>query len=140
MPNKEFITGRLINWTLTDKVNRIVVNVGVAYGTNATRAMELMLRAAEETEHVLEDPKPVVSLEGFGDNALTLVLRAYLGSLDYRLATITALHQAVMQKFREEGIDIAFPQRDVHLSTSQPLEIQVRPGGDAPAHGAGPGK
>jgi len=132
VPNKEFITGRLINWTLSDKMNRIVINVGVAYGTDVAKAMEVMFQAAQETEHVLEDPKPVVSFEGFGDNALNLVLRAYLGSLDYRLATITALHQAINRKLLEAGIDIAFPQRDVHLRTSQPLEIRFGGGGDTP--------
>jgi potassium efflux system protein len=134
VPNKEFITGRLINWTLSDKMNRVVINVGVVYGTDVAKAMELMFEAAQETEHVLEDPKPLVSFEGFGDNALNLVLRAYLGSMDYRLATITALHQAINRKLLEAGIDIAFPQRDVHLSTARPLEISLirRDGGSGP--------
>jgi potassium efflux system protein len=115
IPNKEFITGRVINWTLTDKVNRIIINVGVAYGSDVNQAMALMLEAAEENENVLQDPKPVATFEAFGDSSLTLLLRAYLGSMDNRLATITALHTAINKKFSEAEIEIPFPQRDIHL-------------------------
>jgi potassium efflux system protein len=115
IPNKEFITGRVINWTLTDKVNRIIINVGVAYGSDVNQAMDLMAKAAEENENVLQDPKPVATFEAFGDSALTLLLRAYLGSMDNRLATITALHTSINQKFSDAGIEIPFPQRDIHM-------------------------
>jgi potassium efflux system protein len=125
IPNKEFITGRVVNWTLTDRMNRVVVTVGVAYGSDVARAMSLMLEAAAENENVLKDPKPVATFEGFGDNALTLLLRTYLGNLDNRLATITALHQAINDKFLAAGINIAFPQRDVHLETGKPLDIRL---------------
>ncbi len=134
VPNKEFITGRLLNWSLSDEMTRVVVVVGVAYGSDVDRALELMREAAEEHEHVLDDPKPILSFEGFGDNALTLILRAYLGSIEYRIATITDLHRAINRKFNEAGIDIAFPQRDVHLDTSSPLKVEVeRQAGSTPA-------
>ncbi|MEL0587163.1 MAG: mechanosensitive ion channel domain-containing protein [Candidatus Thiodiazotropha sp. (ex. Lucinoma kazani)] len=125
IPNKEFITGRVINWTLTDKVNRIIVTVGVAYGSDVSEAMRLMLKAAEENEHVLQEPKPVATFEAFGDSSLTLLLRAYLGSMDNRLVTITALHEAINNKFNEAGIEIPFPQRDLHLGGSNPLEVRI---------------
>lgn len=115
VPNKEFITGRLINWTLSDKVNRVIINVGVAYGSDVQQAMKLMLEAAEENENVLADPKPVATFEGFGDSSLTLLLRSYLGSMDHRLGTITELHQAINDKFSAAGIAIPFPQREVRL-------------------------
>jgi potassium efflux system protein len=111
--------------TLSDKTNRVVVTVGVAYGSDVSHAMALMLEAAQENENVLDDPKPVASFESFGDNALTLLLRSYLGSMDNRLATITALHQAINDKFHVAGINIAFPQRDIHLSTERPLDIRL---------------
>ncbi len=125
IPNKEFITGRVVNWTLTDKVTRVVVTVGVAYGSNVNQAMSLMLEAAHENENVLEDPPPVATFEGFGDNALTLLLRTYLGAMENRLPTITALHEAINRKFNQAGISIAFPQRDLHLDTSRPLDIRL---------------
>ena len=125
VPNKEFITGRLLNWTLSDNLNRVVITVGVDYGSDVTRALALLEEAANEHANVLEDPPPVISFEGFGDNALTLVLRCYLASLENRLATISKLHQSINEKFQVAGISIAFPQRDVHLSTAQPLDVRV---------------
>jgi potassium efflux system protein len=126
VPNKEFITGRLLNWTLTDPLNRVVITVGVDYETDVRLAMQLIEEAVEEEERVLDDPAPLLSFEGFGDNALTLICRCYLGSMDYRIAVITALHHAINDKFRAHGISIAFPQRDVHLTTREPLEVRVR--------------
>ncbi len=128
VPNKEFITGRLLNWTLSDQVTRIMVLVGVAYGTDVDRALALMREAAEENEHVLGDPSPVLTFEGFGDNALNLILRAYVGSIDHRLATITALHKAINAKFEQAGISIAFPQRDLHLGAREPLRVRIEDG------------
>jgi len=133
VPNKEFITGRLLNWSLSDQVNRIVVVVGVAYETDVDKAHELMIEAAEENEYVIKDPGPVVSFEGFGDNSLTLLLRAYIDNLDHRLATITMLHKAINNKFAQAGISIAFPQRDLHLNTLSPLQVEVVGAGQAPS-------
>jgi potassium-dependent mechanosensitive channel len=120
IPNKEFITARVINWTLTDKINRVIITVGVAYGSDVKRAMALMLEAAEQNESVLSDPKPVTSFEAFGDSSLNLLLRAYLGSMDNRLSTITALHEAINHKFNEAKISIPFPQRDIHICDQPP--------------------
>ena len=136
VPNKEFITGRLLNWSLSDQVTRLMVVVGVAYGSDVDQAHALMREAALEHPRVLDDPKPALSFEGFGDNSLTLILRAYIDDLDYRLATITDLHKAIYAKFQQAGISIAFPQRDIHLDTGEPLRIRLegqcldRPEGD----------
>ncbi len=125
VPNKEFITTRLLNWSLSDQMTRILVTVGVAYGSDVDKAMALMREAAEEHELVLDDPEPTVSFDMFGDNALTLTLRAYLASTDYRVATTTDLNKAINQKFADAGIEISFPQRDVHLDTKGPLDVRV---------------
>ena len=133
VPNKEFITGRLLNWSLSDQINRIVIIVGVAYDSDVERALELIGEVAREHAEVLDDPSPMVSFEGFGDNSLTLLLRCYLASLDNRLATITDLHKAINRKFKAAGIVIAYPQRDLHLDTSRPLDIRIQrgdPGGE----------
>jgi small-conductance mechanosensitive channel len=84
VPNKEFITGRLLNWSLSDPVTRVKVSVGVAYGTDIDRAHALMREAADEHAHVLADPGPSVSFDAFGDNSLTLTLRAFVDDLDHR--------------------------------------------------------
>jgi potassium efflux system protein len=131
VPNKEFVTGRLLNWTLSNKVIRLIVPVGVAYGSDVRRARELLMDAARETAHVLDDPKPIIVFNSFGDNALGLELRVYLPSMEHYLATQTALHDAVYEKFEQAGIVISFPQRDVHLDTSAPLDIRVHQAEDA---------
>ncbi len=137
VPNKTFITGRLINWTLSDTMTRLIVTVGVAYGSDTRRAMALMEEAARERPEVLDDPPPLATFEEFGDNALVLRLRAYLGSVDVRLEALTGLHQAILDKLEAAGIVIAFPQRDVHLEAVRPLEVVLRRApASAPASGA----
>ena len=125
VPNKEFITNRLLNWTLSDEVIRVEIAVGVAYGTDVEKALALMKDAAEEHEHVLHDPSPILAFEGFGDNALTLILRAYIDSIEHRVATMTELHKAINHRFEQAGIVIAFPQRDFHLDTQGPLRVRI---------------
>lgn len=115
IPNKEFIIGRMLNWTLTDKVNRIVINVGIAYGSDVDRAKELLLNVCRQHPLILTEPGSSVTFEGFGENTLDLVLRTYLPDLDNRLGVIDALHTSIDQAFRQSGIEIAFPQRDLHL-------------------------
>ncbi len=115
VPNKEFVTGKLLNWTLSDKTNRVVINVGVAYGTDIEHALNLLEEIALKHSLVLEDPAPVVGFEGFGDSTLNLVLRCYLPNLDHRLKVITQLHLAIDREFKAAGIEIAFPQRELHI-------------------------
>ena len=126
VPNKEFITGQLLNMSLTDNINRILVSVGVAYGSDVRQAMDLMQQAASENTRVLEEPQPLVSFEQFGDNSLVLNLRCFLDSLEFRLATISELHTAINDKLNAAGIVIAFPQRDIHLDTLAPLDIRIQ--------------
>ncbi len=128
VPNKEFVTGRLLNWTLSDPVARIVISVGIAYGSDVTRALKIVLETAENHERVIDDPEPMVTFENFGDNALDIKLRCYIGSMDYRLQTLSELNQTINREFEAAGIVIAFPQRDIHLDTSQPLDVHIHRG------------
>jgi potassium efflux system protein len=125
VPNKEFITGRLLNWTLSDPITRIVIPVGIAYGSDVALAIKLVQKAADEHERVLEEPPVLVTFENFGDNSLTIMLRCYIGSMDYRVPTISELNESINSKFEEAGIVIAFPQRDIHLDTSRPLDVRI---------------
>jgi len=115
VPNKEFITGRVLNWTLSDQMNRVVVNVGVAYGSNPARVRELLLKIAADNEFILKDPAPMASFEGFGDSALNFVLRCYLPNLENRLAVTHDLHAKIHEAFLTEGIEIPFPQHDLNI-------------------------
>jgi potassium efflux system protein len=126
VPNKEFITTRLLNWSLSDTLIRTVVSVGVAYGTDVSKAMQFMAQAAKEHELVLDEPEPILTFEDFGDNSLLLKLRFYMGTVDNRLKAMSEIREAINRKFNEAGIVVAFPQRDVHINTTQPLEVKIR--------------
>jgi potassium efflux system protein len=117
VPNKEFITGRLLNWTLSDQVNRVVINVGIAYGSDTALAAELLMKVASGHPGVLDDPAPQVTFEEFGESTLNFVVRCYLPDLENRLRIIHDLHMGIDREFRGAGIEIAFPQHDVHIRT-----------------------
>ncbi|MCA9167721.1 MAG: mechanosensitive ion channel, partial [Planctomycetales bacterium] len=124
VPNKDLITGRLLNWTLSDTTNRIVIRVGLAYDTDAQRARDILFNAVSSHPNVLSDPAPVVMLESFGESTLDFVVRAYLATLDVRADTIHQLHVRVHQQLRLEGIEIPFPQRDLNVrNLNLPAEL-----------------
>jgi potassium efflux system protein len=126
VPNKEFITERLLNWSLSDQTTRVILSIGIAYGSDVRRAMHLLEEAARENENVLDDPPPSVIFESFGDNSLAMALRCFVDSADLRYPTISALNVAINDKLDAAGIVIAFPQRDLHLDTTCPLQVEVR--------------
>ena len=132
IPNKEFITGHFINWSLTDSVTRVVVPVGIAYGSDTALAEELLRKVARENQLVMEEPRPQVFFLGFGDNALNFELRVFTKKIDSRMPLTHQLHMAIDTEFRKAGINIAFPQRDIHLDASRPLEIRIRRGAGGP--------
>jgi len=125
VPNKEFITGRLLNWSLTDQTSRLILSIGIAYGSDVQKAMHLMEQAARENENVLVEPPASVIFKSFGDNALIIILRCFVDSVDKRIVTVSELNQAINDKFNEAGIVIAFPQRDLHIDASEPLSIRI---------------
>jgi potassium efflux system protein len=129
VPNKEFITGRLINWSLSDPISRFKINVGIAYGSDTELAEKLLLKVLNENPMVLKDPKPSAYFMGFGDNSLNFELRLFINNIDNRLPVQHDLHKAIDREFRKAGIVIAFPQRDVHFDADSPLKIQVVPDG-----------
>jgi potassium efflux system protein len=127
VPNKEFITGRLLNWTLSDRVNRLVVNVGIAYGSDTERARDLLQKIARDHPLILNDPAPLVTFEEFRDSTLHFVLRCFLPTLENRLRVIHDLHTQIHRVFREQGIEIAFPQCDIHVRSAG---LVLQAGGD----------
>jgi len=121
VPNKEFITGKLLNWTLSDTINRVVIPVGVKYGSNPDQVREIILHVAEENEFVLADPRPLVTMEGFGASSLDFTLRAYLPKIELRLEAIHQLHTQINNALNEANIEIPFPQRDLNLRSIVPI-------------------
>jgi len=129
VPNKEFITGKLLNWTLSDTQTRIVVNVGIAYGSNVEQALKLLSDVVRAHPRTLKEPSPLIVFENFGENALELSARCFLDSPDHRLGVMTDLRTTINRVFAEAGITIAFPQRDVHVDTAGPIRVAL----EAPA-------
>ena len=125
VPNKEFVTGRLLNWSLTDPIIRMHIQVGVTYGTDMDTAIAVVRQAAEKHPLVLADPQPLVTFEEFGDSSLNISLRYFLEELEQRLQTASAIRLDISRRFKEAGISVAFPQRDVHLDASAPLDIRL---------------
>jgi potassium efflux system protein len=115
VPNKALITGQLLNWTLSDTTNRIRFTVGVAYKSDPVRTRDILLSIVKDHPQVLDDPAPLVTLEQFGDSTLVFVVRAFVASLDVRLATIHELHTEIHRRLGNAGIEIAYPQRDINI-------------------------
>jgi len=115
VPNKEFVTGRLINWTLSDAILRVSIPVGIAYGSDTDRAIEVLNQIARESRRVLRDPRPQVLFLGFGDSSLSFELRVFIRNVEQLFPVRHELNMSIDKAFREAGIEIAFPQRDLHL-------------------------
>ncbi len=127
VPNKEFVTGRLVNWTLSDQVLRVVIKVGVAYGSNTELAEKLLYDVARSQPLVLDDPPPIVLFKEFAESTLDFDLRVYISGIEHYLRVWHELNMAIDGEFRANGITIAFPQRDTHLKTKEPLEVRILP-------------
>jgi potassium efflux system protein len=119
VPNKDVLTGRLLNWTLSNTTNRIVIPVGIDYDDDPALAIKLLKQVADEHPVILSDPEPLVSFEGFGDHAQKLMLRCYLPTLDRRIFISTEIHLAIRKAFEEHGITICFQQLDLHVKQSE---------------------
>jgi potassium efflux system protein len=134
IPNREFVTGKVVNWSLSDDILRVIIKVGIAYGSDVVRARELLLEAARGQAHVLSEPPPRALFLGFQDNALSFELRVFIPDINHWLSTQDELHEAIDARLRAAGITIAFPQRDLHLRSAAPeLLRQLRSDGDGHA-------
>ncbi len=118
VPNREFITNQLVNWTLSDSVLRVIVKVGIAYGSDTRVAEQLLHKIAAENADVLEDPKPRVIFTQFGDSTLDFELRMFVTDPELFRTISHPINNAIDREFRAAGVEIAFPQRDLHLRTS----------------------
>jgi potassium efflux system protein len=115
MPNKTFITGDLTNWGLSDTTTRLIIKVGVAYGTDPASVRRLLLQAAAENPLVVKEPAPSCWFLAFGASSLDFELRVFVGTLAERMETQNGLNIRVNELFAEHGIEIAFPQLDLHV-------------------------
>jgi potassium efflux system protein len=117
IPNKDLVTGRLLNWTLSDSTNRMIIDVGVAYGTDTTQACQILREICLNHPNVLKTPEPTAFFEIIGDSTLQLKVRLFLASLDLRLPTRHDLLTSIHQRFAQEKIEMAYPTRELHIKS-----------------------
>jgi potassium efflux system protein len=121
IPNADLVAGAVTNWTLSDRLRRIEVPVGVAYGTDPDRVVALLLDVARSNENMLALPAPQALFKGFGESSLDFVVRAWTDEDYERTAALTSeLALAVHRALVEAGITIPVPQRDLHLVSVSP--------------------
>jgi small-conductance mechanosensitive channel len=117
VPNSDLVSNQVTNWTLSDRKSRITLPVGVAYGSDVTLVMRTLLESVKDNPLVLKIPDPQVVFSGFGESSLDFRLMVWITDVDSRLRAQTEILQEIDRKFRELGIEIPFPQRDLHLHT-----------------------
>lgn len=119
LPNKSIITENVTNWTLKDAVTRIVINIGVAYGTDVEKVRDLLMKVLQDQPNVLEQPAPQVFFLEHGDSSLNFEVRAFVERPEERLPLTHAINSAVNKMLKEHDISIPFPQRDLHIISGQ---------------------
>jgi small-conductance mechanosensitive channel len=115
IPNADLINNQVTNWTLTNRQARVIIPAGVAYGSDVSLVTETLLACAKENSKLSERHPPQVLFLRFGDSSLDFELRAWVQDVDERLQAMSELHQEIDRRFREAGIEIAFPQQDLHV-------------------------
>jgi small-conductance mechanosensitive channel len=126
VPNADLISQQVVNWTLSDRTRRVDIPVGVAYGTPPERVLALLDEVARGHPDVLEDPAPAALFTGFGESSLDFELRVWSERPERRLATRSELVLAIHDALRAAGIEIPFPQRDLHVRSGR-LDVAVKP-------------
>lgn len=125
IPNKTFITEKLINWTLTDPISREIIRVGVAYGSDIDLVEKTLVEIATQNEKILDDPPPAVFFLNFGDSCLDFEVRVFVNRVRDLVTMRHEMHVAIDKSFRQKNIEISFPQQDVHVNHPNPIEVRL---------------
>jgi len=127
IPNENLISQEVTNWTLSNSTTRVIVHVGIAYGSDTDRAREVMLNVLRENSKILDTPPPQVFFLGFGDSSLDFQVRFFLRTFEDRFPVTHQVHTDVNKALAREGFEIPFPQRDLNWRGQDgPLEIKGR--------------
>lgn len=132
VPNSEFVSKDVINYSHGDPTYRLDINVGVSYGSDLDKVLKAMREVADENEHVMKNPECDVHLIEFGESSWNMQLRAWIGNVKDYPQIRNQLNQGIVRKFREYGIEIPFPQRDLHVRSSVPLPVSKEGNTDTP--------
>ena len=118
IPNEDFVTNKVVNWSFTDRIVRIKADIGVSYDTDVPEAIETCINATKSIARVLKTPEPGCLLMGFGDSSIDLQIRFWINDAPNGVSNIRSeVLLAVWQAFRDKGIEIPFPQRDLHIKS-----------------------
>ncbi|GLQ21112.1 mechanosensitive ion channel domain-containing protein [Algimonas porphyrae] len=125
IPNENLISQEVTNWTLSNSVTRVIVRVGIAYGSDTEGAREVMLDVIDANRKILETPPPQVFFLGFGDSSLDFELRFFIRNFEDRFPVSHQIHTEVNKALAREGYEIPFPQRDLNIRT-QDVALEIR--------------
>ncbi len=123
VPNSEFVSGRVVNWSHGETMIRVDVEVGVSYNSDLDKVLATLKEVAHEHPEVLKNPEPDVLLKSFGDSSWNMKLRVWIDEPRQHPIITSDLNCAIVNKFREHNIEIPFPQRDLHLRSAEPLPV-----------------
>ena len=121
VPNKDLISGKLLNWTLSSVVNRLSLPFNVAYGSEPSFVRQIVLDAIASNRALLHEPKPMVTFEEFGDSSLNFTLRCCVSTIERRWQIVHELNTTIYNILKEHNIEIPFPQRDLHIIDPNPV-------------------
>lgn len=139
IPNKSFITEQLTNWTLSDSITRVIVRVGVAYGSAVEEVTQVLLDIVRQNSRTVTDPPPAVFFVGFGDSSLNFEIRAFVRAMEDLMPLTHELHTRIATELKARQIEIPFPQRDLHIRSSPVAAVpsEVSEEGNSPHPGDG---
>jgi small-conductance mechanosensitive channel len=127
IPNADLVSNQVINWTLSNRRVRLIISVGVAYGSDIELVMKTLVACARENSGIAGEPTPQVLFQSFGESSLDFELRVWVPNAEDRLTVKSELNQEIERKFRGAKIEIAFPQRDLHLrNVNEPITLQTK--------------
>ena len=121
IPNSEFISSAVKNWTLKDRTGRITISIGVSYNADPQKVEDLLRELALSSELILNNPAPVVLFKDFGDSALIFEIRVFIRNVSDMHITASKIRQLIWKEFKKQNIEIPFPQRDLHIKGAEGL-------------------
>jgi len=128
VPNSEFVSSQVVNWSHGDRRIRLDIEVGVSYNSDLETVLRSLKEVAWENQEILRDPEPDVHLREFGDSSWNMKLRVWIDNPKRHPVVRSDINCAIVRKFRENGVEIPFPQTDLHLRSPLPMPLSVSQG------------